>query len=53
MRTETELKILKLCEGKTIAQAAHRLEIMEQYCRNKKLALRVKLVNIKIGATEI
>ena len=49
MKAETELKILKLCEGKTIAQAVHRLEIMEQYCLDKKLALQIKLVNIKIG----
>jgi len=49
MTARTEMKILKLCVGKTIAQALHRLDIMEQYCRYKQLALRIKLVNITIG----
>ena len=49
MTTETQLKILNLCKGKTIKQAIHRLSIMEQYTLNKKLALRIKLVNITIG----
>jgi len=49
MKPETECKILNLCKGKTIKEALYRLEIMQKYCRENKLSLRIKLVNIKIG----
>jgi len=49
MKANTELRILKLCEGLTICQAQRRLDIMAKYCENKKLALRINLVNISIG----
>ena len=49
MKAENEVKILKLCKGKTIAHALQRLEFAEKYCEQHKLALRIKTVTLHIG----
>jgi len=49
MKASTELKILKFCENRTVAQALRILEIMDRHIENKKLTLRVKTVSLKIG----
>ncbi len=50
MKAETQVKILNLCKGKTIAQAEYRLEVMAQHIRNKQLLLRLRLANLALGA---
>ncbi len=48
MKASTELKIMEHCKGMTIAQTLHRLDIMDRHIENKKLTLRVKIVNLTV-----
>ena len=44
-----QLKVMKLCKGKTIAQVQRRLDILECYMAQKQVELRCKLVGLKVG----
>ena len=48
MDAKTEMKILNLYRGKPIKQAVRALEIMQAHTANKTLALRIKLVGLKL-----
>ena len=49
MSPQTELKILDLCKGLTLAQVDNRLALMQRYCNEKQLELRLKVTGLKIG----
>jgi len=49
MKPDTELKILKLCQGMSIKQALYRLDVMERYAAQKALELRIKIQGIVHG----
>ena len=49
MSTETEYKILQLCQGMTLKQADYRLALMKRYIATKQLGTRLKVTRLNIG----
>jgi len=43
MTNITQLKLLQLCKGKTIAQALHRLEIAQHIVSTNKVANKIRV----------
>jgi len=49
MSSQAQQAILKLYEGQSIAKALHALQVATEYAEQRKLNLRIKLVNLTIG----
>jgi len=50
LSSETQMKILNSCKGKTIAKAEHMLVVADGFARQRQCELRVRLTGIVIGS---
>ena len=49
MSPRSEMKVFKMCKGKTIAQVEKRMRIVEKMAAQKQLKLRLQITTLTIG----
>lgn len=49
MTPQAQMRVLNLYKGQSIKKAEYALQVANTYCENSKLALRLKLNNLRLG----